>query len=277
MYIYIYGWIYIMGIQRKYNGWPKILELKTSHSFSWGGSPLIGKGSVDFDCTTGKNSKSQVPTTFLKLQHVQSWFVRISSANEDPTQINTTKIRALSILFIYILLSLYSLCSVLYLYIIILYMFVIFVCNSCLCIPYIYLYPYFCSCAKCGISWHISCISRGNQQTDFKKQKNIHIPTQSTLFLRFFQLISPSPTPIFSSKIRRPFLQKTSRWTTTSKLADPQISTFRPWPWWPSGASRRVEIDVDIEPQKCHGFWPSEKPWDNGKTIGKPLGKMGKP
>ena len=208
VYIYMYGWIYIMGIQRGYNGWPKILELKTSHSFSWGGSPLIGKGSVDFDCTTGKNSKSQVPTTFLKLQHVQSWFVRISSANEDPTQINTTKIRALSILFIYILLSLYSLCSVLYLYIIILYMFVIFVCNSCLCIPYIYLYPYFCSCAKCGISWHISCISRGNQQTDFKKQKNIHIPTQSTLFLRFFQLISPSPTPIFHQKYGALFYKK---------------------------------------------------------------------
>ena len=129
IYIYMYGWIYIMGIQRGYNGWPKILELKTSHSFSWGGSPLIGKGSVDFDCTTGKNSKSQVPTTFLKLQHVQSWFVRISSANEDPTQINTTKIRALSLscLFIYILLSLYSLCSVLYLYFNIMY-----VCYLCL-------------------------------------------------------------------------------------------------------------------------------------------------
>ena len=92
----------------------------------------------------------------------------------------------------------YTVYVVYYIYILILCMFVIFVCNSCLCIPYIYLYPYFCSCAKCGISWHISCISRGNQQTDFKKQtNNLHIPTQSTFFLRFFQLISPSPSPIF--------------------------------------------------------------------------------
>ena len=93
----------------------------------------------------------------------------------------------------------YTVYVVYYIYILILCMFVIFVCNSCLCIPYICLYPYFSSCAKCGISWHISYL------------KNKQISIFQALGLSFFEIFSnqypqlPKSNIFSPSKIRRPF------------------------------------------------------------------------
>ena len=163
-----------------------------------------------------------------------------------------------------------------YIHIMILYMCVIFVCNSCLCIPYICLYPYFSSCAKCGISWHISYL------------KNKQISIFQALGLSFFEIFSnqypqlPKSKYFFTIKNTAPFSKHKKHPIKTTALFYKKHRGERQHPSWrirrylPSGLGRGDHLALRGGSKsvllwvftigKATGQWENHRKttWENG-------------